>query len=162
LRRKRKRTRARRAIITTAPTAAPAITPVPTLELLSGSGVDVLVEVCDAAVPAPVLVGVAVTTEISVVWPGINVTRDTAAEVWPEAVACVTVTTTAAVPVADVGATTVWTTVDAFWVLMLVTVLTTLLAADDEEEPELATWSHFASVYAIGVFEFPQFVDIVL
>lgn len=60
------------------------ITPVPILELLLVSGVDVPVEVCDAAVPVPVLVlvGVLVTTEIiCVVWPGVNVTRDTTADV---------------------------------------------------------------------------------
>jgi hypothetical protein len=84
LRRKRKRTRPRRAKITAMPTAIPMITPVPILELLLGSGVDVPVEVCDAAVPVslPVLVGVFVTTEtICVIWPGVNVTSDTTADV---------------------------------------------------------------------------------
>jgi hypothetical protein len=148
------------------PTAIPMITPVPILELLLGSGVDVPVEVCDAAVPVslPVLVGVFVTTEtICVIWPGVNVTSDTTADVWPEAGACVTVTTTAEVPAA-VGAVTVWTMVDALAVMTLVRVLATLLMPvdDDDAEPEPAAAFHFANVNAMGVPESPQFLDIVL
>jgi hypothetical protein len=145
------------------PTAIPAITPVPSLELLLGSGTDVPVEVCDAAVPVPVGVYV-------IVWPGVNVTSETTAELCPEAAACVTVTTTAAVPDADgavtvwtdaEGAVTVWTTVDALGVLTFVTVLAALEEALDAE-PGLAAEFHFANVKAIGVPESPQLVDIVL
>lgn len=142
------------------PTAIPTITPVPSFELLLGSGVDVPVEVCDATVPVHVPVAVYV-----IVWPGVNVASETMAELCPEAAACVTVTTTAAVPDAD-GAVTVWTTVDALGVLTFVTVLVLIVLAALEvaldAEPERAAEFHLANVKAMGVPESPQLVDIVL
>lgn len=153
------------------PTAMPKMTPVSGSEPLLGTAVDVdvPVEVCDAAVSVPVPVPdteVYVTNGIWVVCPDVNVTNDKTAEVCPEAAACVTVITTAEVPMV-VGATTVWTTVDGgvFAVLTLVTMLVMLLMLaedDDAGDPEPAAAFHFANVNAMGVPESPQFLDIVL